>query len=110
VSPDDHKHKNLQSIIKALGDLRRNQQIAADDYFKGMVATAYEYVMLGEHLRAYGIVQEIPLGYFQQVQPDQMIQDGNFAYVSYSLALALVKNGYIHMGSNPVTNVPPGVA
>lgn len=98
----DDTEKLLESVEKswvAVRDLLSKKQISPDDYYKMVVCFAFEYSQAGQHLRAAGMLSEVPLEYFRETQRKQMGEDPNYSYVSYTLALNLLQNGLVSMGS-----------
>lgn len=109
LTPDDEKA--IEEQVAALNDLHREGKLDANTYYKNLVLTAHEYSSRGAALKAAAVVQGIPLEYFRQVQRKQMTEDPVYAKQAYTLALALVAEGLIHMSAYvPEVNMPAASA
>ncbi len=96
----------LEEQLAAVTALHREQRLEADLYYKCLVAIAHDYAVSGDAARAASLVQSIPVSYFQVAQRTQMLGDVAYAEAAYVLALALVQEGYVHMGPRISTTLP----
>jgi hypothetical protein len=100
----------IQEEIAAFNGLLRDKTIDPNTYHKLMVGAAYEFATIGEFLRAAGVVQTIPIEYFETVQTRQMAEDQEYAQRAYSLAKLLVENNLIDLVPAVKFNHPPAQA
>lgn len=103
---DAKTEAELEASVAALTSLYKARQIEPKDYYKGMLSIAYNYCTEGDKLRAASIAQGIPRDYYESVHRQQMTEDPNFSYVSYSLALELLHAGYVSLtGPTPASTM-----
>lgn len=108
---DPKVEAHCEESIAALTSLYKEKRIEPEHYFKGMLVVAYEYSQAGDNLRAASIAQGIPQDYYRERQRQQMIEDPNFSYISYTLALNLFQAGYVSLsGPAPTTTQQPARA
>ena len=93
------KPEALQAARAALKAMRADETIKDDaTYGKLMVMHAYEWVAIQEIGTAVEVLRELPLSYFQEIQPGQMDSDRQFRDISYLVAHALVVAGVVDLG------------
>lgn len=102
--------KKVEESISAVTKMYRDKILPEEDYYRCMVSLAYEYAIGDKVLQAASIAQGIPRDYYQKVQHQQMLEDPNYAYISYSLALALFQAGYVHIGEIPAPTMGAATA
>jgi hypothetical protein len=107
---DKEFEAKLEEAIAAVTKLYREKLLPPEGYFKSMLCLAYEYSVQGENLRAASIAQGVPREYYQKVQRQQMVEDGNYAYVAYTLALNLLQAGFVHLGPATAATMPAASA
>ncbi len=107
---DKELEKQIEGAIAATTAMFRAKEIDGPTYYKCLVSMAFEFSTVGEHLRAASITQGIPLEYFRDQQRKQMEEDGNYAYIAYTLALNLLQQGFVHLGPKATPTMPAASA
>ena len=102
--------KVIQEQISAFGSMLAAKQINEELYHKLLVASAYQFARIGEHMRAAAVIGTIPVQYFQEVQARQMAEDKDYCEAAYELAKTLVENDLIDLAPAAAFNCPPGQA
>ncbi len=99
--------KSIEAV-KAMRDLYKNGQIEAAIYYKGLVALAYEFAVGNETGWVTKLLLEVPVSYYKDDQPQQMVEDEDYATLCLELSRLLVLYGMVDVG--PIINQSPGVA
>jgi hypothetical protein len=81
----------LDSIHISLRDLYRQEKLAEDLYFKGLVGLALRWMLLSRREDALSLVGELPPSYVAISMPFQMACDETFHKVSHGLAEMLAE-------------------
>lgn len=108
---DPQVQQQVEKSLAAVTQMYRDKQLPAEQYYKCVLCLAYEFSSGDDHLRAASMAQTIPLEYYRETQRQQMIEDPNFAYISYTLALNLFQAGLVHLGgATPSSTMPAASA
>ncbi len=97
------EHKNAcRQAIWAVRDLWTAGNIDDNIYHKCMVGIAYEFVVDEEIDTGVAMLMEIPLSYYESVQPQQLVEDQEYAQICITIARHLALGGYL---SNRFSNM-----
>ncbi len=79
---------NPAEIEGALFSLHLDQRISDDDFYKGLVFVAHEWIRCQDMGKAKLVLQRCPEAYFRDVMPIQMASDDAFLIVAHRVAQA----------------------
>jgi hypothetical protein len=85
-------YEDTESCYKALKDLYVTGQLNPDDYYKGVVAVAYQFAQRGEVSRAMELLLVPPEDYYRNSQLDQMRIDADYREVVVQFAHWIATN------------------
>lgn len=106
MSNKDH----LEAEFEALNQLYRKGQISPDDYYKCLVALAWEYIAANDLSQAVTLLNIPSKEYYALVQRRQMEADASFYEISLDVANALVERGIVNLRSDIKPNQAPALA
>ncbi len=101
------REKTVEAV-KAIKELHRLGSIDLRTMYKGLVALAHSFALGGEVGWVTKLLLDIPISYFQDEQPQQMIEDKLYADVCIELSRLLILHGMVD--NAPLINQPPGEA
>ncbi len=103
----DLRLKSFEAL-RALRDLAKNGQIDQPTLYKGLVALAFEFATGQEPTWVTKLLLDVPVSYYRDYQPQQMLDDPKYAQLCLELSKLLVLYGMADIG--PTINQPPGIA
>jgi hypothetical protein len=83
--------EKLDESHVALRDMWQSGQLQEHDYFRGLVALAARWILLGKHEDAVSLVCELTPDFIRYGMPHEMQQDESFRKVAFPIAQALAK-------------------
>lgn len=92
----------VEELLAALKNLHAAGQLPDASYHKSIVAIAYEYFVDEDPESGVRLLMTVPVSYFKDVQPQQMVDDPQYAYICQVVARKLVLHGYVLDGNVPV--------
>ena len=94
--------------VKALKGLAADGSLEQNHLYKGLVSLALIFAEGNDLPWVTKLLLEVPVEYYRNVQPGQMLEDPIYAEVCTELARLVILYALVDMG--PVINQAPGVA
>ena len=93
-------YSNDEKVFLALRDLFERGKLAADDYYKGLVALAHSMVLSGQVARAMDILLIPTQDYYEIRQLEQIQQDPDYRVVVVEFARWMLEQTFTNLKPN----------
>lgn len=92
MSLEAQTYEFISSTLTALQKCRDEGVLTEDDYYKSVVALSANYITIGDVDAMFGLLCAIPSEYYILVQPDQMVEDPDYAEIAFVIARILMES------------------
>lgn len=94
--------------LRAMRELAKEGRISPAILYKSLVCLAYEFAVGNEPGWVTKLLLEVPMTYYKEEQPQQLVDDPKYAELCLDLARLLILYGMVDIG--PIITQSPGVA
>ncbi len=105
---DAFREEELALTLQALRSILDTQAITENEYFRGCIAIASQYLGEGDFLAALATASIPTIRYYSETLTVQMAEDPNFALIVTNLATKIGR--YKGLGGDLAVNCPPAEA